>query len=531
MFNKKFIWTLAVLFFASLSYGQHGQSAPDNWFNLDKQDDKIPGVSTEKAYQKLLLNKTSKTIIVGVLDSGVDEDHEDLKNVMWVNEDEIPGNGIDDDKNGYVDDIFGWNFIGGADGKNVEKDSYEMTRVYKKLNAKFEGMSESEMTEADKKEYEEFLKLKVEFIQKSIEAKTMFEVYLKSMKRFEGIEKSIGKGEDLTVDDLKNYSPANSTEVSVIKKIIGYMESGIKYSELKSELKGAYDYYDKLANYAYNLEFDPRSIVGDDYNNINDCYYGNNDVTGPDASHGTHVAGIIAAQRDNTIGIKGVANNVKIMAVRCVPDGDERDKDVANAIRYAVDNGAKVINMSFGKAYNWNKEAVDEAVKYAESKDVLLVHGAGNDSKDLDKTTNYPNPIMASDKKRIQNWVEVGASSWTTGKSGLGSFSNYGKTMVDVFAPGVSIYSTTPGSTYASYDGTSMASPCTAGVAALIRSYFPDLTADQVREILMKSTTKVKGKVYFPGTKKTTKMKNLCVAGGIVNAYKAIQLADKMSKF
>lgn len=520
----------SVLWIATVLSVSAQQAAPENWFNLDLKKDKIFGVSTEIAYQKLLNGKDATTVIVGVLDSGVDEDHEDLKNVMWVNEDEIPGNGKDDDNNGYVDDIYGWNFIGGKDGKNVDKDSYELTRLYKREKEKYEGMDEKSMTEEQKKGYEAYLKLKVEFMQKSIEARTMFEMYAKSLKRFEEIEKAIGKGEDITLDDLKNFKPSDSKDAAVIKKLITYAEMGLKYTELKAELMSAYNHFNDMANFSYNTEFNPRTIVGDNYADETERFYGNNDVTGPDASHGTHVAGIIAAQRDNSLGIKGVANHVKIMSVRCVPNGDERDKDVANSIRYAVDNGAKVINMSFGKAYNWNKALVDEAVKYAESKDVLLVHGAGNDSKDLDKNTNYPNPYMLENNKRVENWVEVGASSWLKGKARLGDFSNYGKTRVDVFAPGVSIYSTIPDSKYASFDGTSMASPCTAGIAALIRSYYPSLTAAQVRTILMKSVVKVKGQVYYPGTKKATKMKNLCVSRGVVNTVKAIQLAEKMSK-
>ncbi len=528
MFNKKFIWSLVLVAVSSLAMGQE---APANWFNLDKKANKVWGMSTEKAYSKHLKNKKSVPVIVGVLDSGVDEDHEDLKNVMWVNKDEIAGNGIDDDKNGYIDDIFGWNFIGGADGKNVEVDSYEITRVYKKLKEIYENIPEASMTDLEKKGYMEFLQLKVDFLQKSTQAKAMFEVYTKIKARFDNIETSIGKGEDLTIEDLKNYKTSGSKEADMIAQVIKNMEAGVKFSDIKAELKGAYDHFDKEANYAYNIDYDPRNIVGDNYADQNERYYGNNDVTGPDASHGTHVSGIIAAQRDNNLGVKGVANNVRIMSVRCVPDGDERDKDVANAIRYAVDNGAKVINMSFGKAFPWNKALVDAAVKYAESKDVLLVHGAGNDSKDIDVNINYPNPNIAVDSTRVLNWVEVGATSWTKGKAKLGDFSNYGKKNVDVFAPGVSIYSTIPGSKYASFDGTSMASPCTAGVAALIRSYFPDLTAAQVRKILIKSTKKLRCKVYLPGSKKITKLKKISVSGGVVNAYKAVRMADRMSKY
>ena len=362
MFNKKLIWSLVLMAASSFAFGQ---SAPENWFNLDKKSNKVFGVSTEKAYNELLKNKKSVSVIVGVLDSGVDEDHEDLKNVMWINEDEIPGNGKDDDNNGYVDDIYGWNFIGGKDGKNVEYDSYELTRVYKKLMDKYENMAESTMTDEDKKGYQDFLELKVDFLQKSIQAKAMFEIYSKSLKRFEAIENGIGKGENFTIEDLKKYKPANSQEAATVEKFITYMGAGEKYSTIKASLKQAYDHFDKEANYGYNVNYDSRTIIGDDYNNDFEKSYGNNDVTGPDASHGTHVAGIIGAQRDNSLGVKGVANNVKIMSVRCVPDGDERDKDVANAIRYAVDNGALVINMSFGKAFPWNKKLVDDAVKYA----------------------------------------------------------------------------------------------------------------------------------------------------------------------
>ncbi|MCC6722295.1 MAG: S8 family peptidase [Bacteroidia bacterium] len=530
MHIRKITWVLVLVALSKLVSGQN--SAPENWFNLDKKEDKVQGMSTEVAYKKLLINKKSTTIIVGVLDSGVDEDHEDLKNVMWINEDEIAGNGIDDDKNGYIDDIYGWNFLGGKDGKNVDKDSYEITRIFKVKNEKFKNMLESSMTDAEKEEYKEFLKIKAEFIEKSIQAKTMFEIMSKSKKNFEAIEEAIGKGENLTLNDLKNYNPSGTKENAIKMKLISFIESGITYSDLKKELLGTYDYYDKLANYAYNLDFDPRYIVGDNYNDQTEKYYGNNDVTGPDAAHGTHVAGIIAAQRDNYIGIKGVANNVKIMSVRCVPDGDERDKDVANAIIYAVDNGAKVINMSFGKAFPWSKKIVDDAVKYAESKDVLLVHGAGNDGKNIDENINYPNPNYQNENKKAQNWVEVGAYSWiNNNKNKIANFSNYGKKNVDVFAPGVSIYSTTPGSNYESFDGTSMASPCTAGVAALIRSYYPDLTAVQVKKILLKSTVKIKGKVNLPGSEKMTKLSKISVTGGFVNAYKALKMADKMSKY
>ncbi|MFN3316269.1 MAG: S8 family serine peptidase, partial [Raineya sp.] len=286
--------------------------------------------------------------------------------------------------------------------------------------------------------------------------------------------------------------------------------------------------------YGYNEKFDPRKIVGDNPKKLREKGYGNNDVKGPDAFHGTHVAGIIAANRDNNLGIKGVANNVLIMPIRAVPDGDERDKDIANAIYYAVDNGAHIINMSFGKAYSPNKAFVDEAVKYAEAKGVLLVHAAGNDAKNLEVEANFPNRTYADNGKEATNWLEIGASSWHNSDSKfVANFSNYGKSKVDVFAPGVDIYSTVPDkNTYKHASGTSMAAPATSGVAALLMSYYPTLTAVQVKEILMKSSIKYSQNINKPGEKDNTdtKLSDLCITGGIINAYEAVKMAEEMTK-
>jgi len=280
-------------------------------------------------------------------------------------------------------------------------------------------------------------------------------------------------------------------------------------------------------DYQLNLEFDPRSIVGDNYNNPEEHYYGAADVTGPGADHGTHVAGIIGAARNNSIGINGIADNVLLMSVRAVPNGDERDKDVANAIRYAADNGAKVINMSFGKPYSPNKKVVDEAVKYAMSKDVLLIHAAGNDGQNLDSTIFYPNRDYEDGKGTANAWIEVGASGPGDDETLVASFSNYSKTGVDVFAPGVAIYSSTPGSKYDYHDGTSMAAPVVTGLAALIRSYYPKLKAVQVKEIILKSVTKVNHPVtiFINGEPKQVQMTDVCNTGGVVNAYNALKLA------
>jgi subtilisin family serine protease len=292
------------------------------------------------------------------------------------------------------------------------------------------------------------------------------------------------------------------------------------------------DYFMAKLKYHLNPEYNSRSIVGDDYQNVKEKGYGNNDVTGTFAEHGTHVAGIIAANRTNNLGIKGIADNVRIMVIRAVPNGDERDKDVANAIYYAVENGARVINMSFGKDYSPHKEAVDAAVKYAEDKGVLLVHGAGNDGKNIDDADNYPTREIST-KKVANNWLEVGASSWGDAARFVGDFSNYGKKSVDVFAPGVDVYSTIPRHGYKSNSGTSMAAPVTAGVGALLLSYFPELTAEQVRDIILKSTVKYKGlMVNKPGQGKKPAMvsfEELSVSGGIVNAYEAVRMAESLA--
>jgi subtilisin family serine protease len=292
-------------------------------------------------------------------------------------------------------------------------------------------------------------------------------------------------------------------------------------------------YFKKVA-YGYNENFDPRDIVGDNYEDVDQKIYGNNDVEGPDAAHGTHVAGIIAAVRDNEIGVQGIANNVRIMSVRAVPDGDERDKDVANAIRYAVDNGASIINMSFGKGFSWNKNVVDDAIRYAQKKDVLLVHASGNSNKNIDEEDNFPNDVyekpkgfLFCKKKEAKTWLEVGALSWESGENMIAYFSNYGKKEVDVFAPGMAIYSTVPNDSYQIMQGTSMASPVVTGIAAVLRSYFPKLKAEQVKEIIMQSADPIGTKVKVPGSDELVLLSEISKSGGIVNVYTAVSLASK----
>ncbi|MDI9342374.1 MAG: S8 family peptidase [Sediminibacterium sp.] len=511
---------------------------PDNWFNLDPSADKVNGVSTERTYAELLKDRKSNTVIVAVLDSGVDYQHEDLKDVMWTNPGEIAGNGIDDDKNGYIDDIHGWNFQGGKDGKNVEYDNLEVTRLLRKYKSKYDGKTEADFaTKEEKKElaYYQSLKKSHEEIKAKFEGPYNQVTFLHDgLIKFDKAVKAKTGAEKVTIEEVNKFD-AQTKEEKQFKFISSNMlKNGMSnLDEAIHEMKENVDQLGSYLNYGLNLDFDPRpEIVKDNYNDPNDRNYGNADCKGPDSFHGTHVAGIIAASRKNGIGMDGVAANVRIMSVRCVPSGDERDKDVANAIRYAVDNGAQLINMSFGKAFSWDKKAVDDAVKYAESKGVLLMHAAGNDSKDIDTEIHYPCKKMENGKE-ASNFMDVGALSWKADQKIVAPFSNYGKKTVDIYSPGVDIYSTAPEGKYKDASGTSMACPVACGVAAVLKSYYPNLTPQQIKKILIKSSIKnyKSEKVIKPGTKdEMVKFSKLGKNGGIINLYEAIKMADSMKK-
>ncbi len=513
-------------FFLIVSLYSFAQEPPKDWFHLDPKEDPYMGVSAYKTYKELIKDKKGKTVIVAVLDSGVDHEHEDLKEVMWINPGEIPNNGIDDDGNGYIDDIHGWNFIGGKEG-NVSSEQLEITRLYADLHKKYQEANVHQLSRKQKKEYEQYLTIKKEYEQSYSDIKQQYEKIGGWISELSALQKAFGK-DDFTWNDIskiKAKHPKASEVVKMLKRAGGAQK-------LKSGLDRSFDYYAKSVNYYYNLDFDARKIVGDDYANSYEKGYGNNDSKGPDASHGTHVAGIIAASRNNGIGIDGIANNVQIMSIRAVPDGDERDKDVANGIIYAVDNGAKIINMSFGKGFSWDKKAVDKAMKYASKHGVLLVHAAMNDSKNVDEKIVFPNDryekrgfLNLFGPKYVKTWLDVGALSWKKGEDAIATFSNYGKRTVDVFAPGVAIYSTTPENTYASYNGTSMATPVTAGVAAVLMGYFPKLSTKKIKSIIMESTIPLTIQVKKTDTQALAPMSELCVTGGVVNLYRAFVLA------
>ncbi|WP_299825013.1 S8 family serine peptidase [uncultured Pontibacter sp.] len=528
----------------SLAFAQDGgvtsvselDKAYHNWYNLDARQDKVPGVSVNRAYNELLVSKKpKKKVVVAVIDSGTDINHEELKSRIWVNKNEIPGNGIDDDNNGYVDDVHGWGFLGNAAGENIEFETYEYVRLLRKLAPKYENVTSVQgLSEAEQQAYNTYLTTRQNYekeLDDRLKVKENLDAFAEVLAHCEAIiGKHLGK-DTYTVQELK----AIQTKDQDLARARNWLV--LKYNQgfTPESFRGYQAHIDKFVNYHLNLNFDPRAaVVQDNPEDITDNKYGNNDVIGPRADHGTPVSGIIAGIRGNGVGIDGIAENVEIMVLRAVPSGDEYDKDIALAIRYAVDNGANIINMSFGKDFSPQKQFVDEAVKYAESNNVLLVHAAGNDSKDIDTENNFPTK-QHLDGTRASTWLEVGATSKNLDKTFVGEFSNYGKKNVDIFAPGVDLVLLAPDNKYDIMDGTSFASPVVSGVAALVWSYYPELTAAELKEVLLQSSVKYpKLKVYYPTEdpkgKKTAKFADLSASGGLVNAYEALKLAEKVAQ-
>ena len=522
--------TLAAGLYLS-SYAQTS-AVPNGWHLKDQATDGYYGISLDKAYE-FVKGKRSTPVIVAVIDSGVDTTHEDLKTVLWTNTKEIPGNGIDDDNNGYVDDVHGWNFLGGRDGRSVKEDSGESARVYHKYKSRFATADTTTFSDADRELYHMWKRAQKDVVN-GVDANEAF--FMKKMYPvFKGGDSVIAKDLNKTEyngKDLQAYTPSNQAATMTKNIMLAIAKENsdnldITNKQLLEEFEGQL----RKADAANAAPEDYRGeIVKDNYDDINDRFYGNNDIMANTPMHGTHVSGIIAAARHNGKGVDGVADNVKIMMLRAVPDGDEHDKDIALAIRYAADNGAKVINMSFGKGYSPEKQWVDSAVKYAESKGVLLVAAAGNDASDVDTAYNFPSPIFLSGNERATNWITVGASGDPKLGGLVASFSNYGKSRVDVFAPGVKIYSTLPGgNTYGNLQGTSMASPVVAGLAALIIEYYPTLTPQQVAQAIEQSTAKITTPVKNPETGKSVPLSDLSASGGVVNAYQAVKLAASLS--
>ncbi|MGB0428402.1 MAG: S8 family peptidase [Flavobacteriales bacterium] len=553
--------TRSSLLIAALMLGAFGQAQTSkkpskedkkimNWYNDSKT-----GMRTDEAYKKLLKGRTSKPVVVGVIDSGVDLEHEDLKGKIWVNSDEIAGNGIDDDKNGYIDDVNGWSFLGNPDGTNANDAQLEVTRIYARLDKKFKGKTADDIKPEHQKEYDRYLECKSVVEESKTKAEQRIEGYKTFLASLDEAHTKMQEkfGKDYSNKDIKSLLKSdNQDDIKLARQAKSYQNK----AEIAASLEGAFNYFQNQIDVYYNPDFtEDRDIIGDKPSDFSDKYYGNNDPEGPDAGHGTHVAGIIGANRNNAIGMDGVADNAIIMSVRTVPNGDERDKDVALSIRYAVDNGAKVINMSFGKDYAENSPEVIKAIRHAEANDVLLVHAAGNDGKNVDVEPKFPTSMYPSMTSRFSNWLDIGAATrfetphykkekrekfyqiWKKRKKRLthsgraASFSNYGKKKVDVFAPGKEIYSTVPQSDYDTYQGTSMAAPMVAGVAALLKSYFPSLSMKEIRSIILETAVECKKEVIKPGSKEEmVDFRTLSREGAVVNVYKAVERCIELTK-
>lgn len=357
------------LLVAVISNGQNNKpfksgDVPKGWHLLDRSKDGYNGISINQAYEFVRSkNLKSTPVVVAVIDSGIDTLHEDLKPVLWTNPKEVPGNGQDDDGNGYADDVHGWNFIGGKDGKNVKQDSYEGARVYHSLKEKYAGMTiDTALMKADSlEEYKTWLRAKKKIEGDGQETAGLDLVMLKrafaSASKSDSILRKALNKDTFTGNDLDTFQASTVSEKAAKGGLIYLFRANQMMETTNVEfLNGFGEFVSGEERKAEAREKAPpdyrKDIVGDNENDINDKFYGNSDIMASTPYHGTHVAGIIAAVRDNKKGMDGIADNVKIMMIRAVPDGDEHDKDIALAIRYAVDNGARIVNMSFGKDFS-----------------------------------------------------------------------------------------------------------------------------------------------------------------------------------
>jgi len=497
---------------------------PVMWDKGDPEIDHVEGTRTEKAHAQLKLKAPAQLIIVAVIDSGVDINHEDLKERIWLNSKEKSGRiGTDDDKNGYVDDIYGWNFLGSRDGKRQVGDAnLEITREYLRLSTA-KGMGTLVPNDEPL-----LAKVTQMYFTKRQQAILEFQVMAGMSLRYDQMMGELRKMglRDSTPEAIAAFAQANPKARGAAGQIARMASQGMTGEKLAHTVE---DMATSVVRH-YDLRFDPSAVIGDDPSKLDEVGYGNGGVAVEQGYHGTHVAGIIGATRGNNIGIDGQCDWVRIMPIVAVPNGDERDKDIANGIRYAVDNGAKIINGSFGKPLSPQVEAVEAAVRYAESKGVLIVHAAGNDGADIDATGNFPSPVARSSGKphRYTNWIEVGASTKESGTGLVAEFSNFGRNTVDLFAPGDGIRSTIPGNGYTEEQGTSMAAPEVAGVAALVWSQYPKLTAAEVRVVLLTTARTYPGvQVRKPGTaSELVSLSDLCLSGGIVDAFAALTYLD-----
>lgn len=502
------------------------------WWQKDIIEDTIPGISLDRAYRELIQNKKGEEVIVAVLDTKIDISHEDIKGQLWINIDEIPNNNIDDDNNGYIDDINGWNFLGNNNGEDILYELVEVARIVQKYQNDFTDMPEEDLTIAQNElfdTYQKALSIYNDQKHKALEQKERADKAYVDFISAKDFMKPYFKGEKMKIkslDSLKKVEPKLADYVDFFKELIEYdiTEKDYDYSR---------DYYNNEL-LMYNIDDDERKILRDGNSNFENNNYGNNILDGEvPFEHSIGVSGILAATRNNQIGIDGFSNNIKLMPVIMVCSGDEHDKDVSKAIYYAVDNGADIINMSWGKDFSLYEELVRDALRYAADKNVLLVTGSGNDGRNIDiGQRRFPTDFY-NDEEFISNFISVGASSHKMDSTFVTSFSNYGKVNVDVFAPGENIYTTKSRNTYKTSRGTSYSSPIVSGIAALLKSYYPKLTAVELKKIIMDSGTSIDINVIVKkadGSKELVTFTELSKTGKIVNAYNALKMAEEVTR-
>lgn len=500
-------------------------SQAGDWYNLDYTNDSIAGVSVNRAYDVIDI-ATLQPVVVAVIDDGVDIKHPDFAGRIWTNEKEIPANGIDDDGNGYIDDVNGWNFLGNPSGENISFETLEITRLYRQYKNRFEGSEPASLSKAEKKEYDLYLEYKEAYETEVSSIEEEFGQFAQLSAMYGGafayMQEKLGR-EELTLNDLLEFKPSDEDEGQVVRFLMIAEQQG-----LPDYLESGSEYFERALEYNYNLDFDPRGIVNVDEAKAANTGYGNNMVDAENPEHGTHVAGIIGALRANNTGVDGIAANAVIMPIRAIPGGDERDEDVALAIRYAVDNGARVVNMSFGKAYSPNSELVFDAIKYAAQKDVLLIHAAGNDGSNNDEVRNFPDGSLGKGKT-YSNYITVAASGPFVDSTFLAGFSNYGKKKVDVMAPGVEIESLKPEGQMASNSGTSMAAPVVTGIAVLLRGSYPELSAKEIKKIITSSVQPFDDHVVLTD-EGALPLKKLLRNAGVVSTTEAIEAGQKKAR-
>ncbi|WP_445455707.1 S8 family peptidase [Flavobacterium sp. HNIBRBA15423] len=512
----------------------------------------LNGISLNK-WHKENPKKIKEQIVIAVLDTQIDTNHEDLQDQFWVNIDEIPNNTIDDDNNGYIDDVNGWNFLGTKSGNYIVWANFEYVRFIRDWKEKFEGKKKEDVEDKDLENFKiysrciavlNYKKKYYENNQKSLDydifiypkAKDTLKYYFPNEDY--NYEKLANLYNKVKGDDKRTYSDMlnNKDEdfLALVYNFYSNYASNITSLEILQDKKIQTD---SILKKNLNIDYNERVFIGDNPN-ILEKGYGNNKINAKIKeirsfnTHSTEVSSIMASIRSNGLGSDGFSNNIKIMPLTISASGDEHDKDIAMAIYYAVDNGAKVINMSFGKDFSLHKEWVFEAMQYAENKNVLLVHCSSNDSRDIDRYHDYPNDIGYNKLPEVvDNFISVGSISKRTDSTMVSSFSNYGKKNVDIFAPGEEIYVAIPDNQYKYDSGTSLAAPMVSGTAALIWLYYPNLTVQEVKNIILESGVTIDKMVIKPGTKdEMVHFSELCKTGKILNTYNAMKMAEEVSK-